>query len=281
MTFPQLSRLVEMTYLPLLVQRAAIATLLSVVSCVAMADSIRLATTTSTYNSGLLDHLLQSYSQTHDLEVQVISVGTGKALRMAQNGDVDLVMTHAPAAEAAFMDQGFGIEARSVMYNDFILVGPESDPARVHGTHTVTEGLQRIAEFNSKFISRGDDSGTHKKELQLWQHLGASPAFSGYLESGRGMGHSLQMASELGAYTMTDRGTWLALKQKLNLQLVLESDPRLLNPYQVMLVNPARHSHVKVSEARTFAQWLVSPEGQTAIGSFRINGETLFVPAAE
>lgn len=270
-----------MKNLLLLVQGAAMATLLSVVSGVAIADSIRLATTTSTYNSGLLDHLLHSYSQNHDLEVQVIAVGTGKALRMAENGDVDLVMTHAPGAEAVFLKQGFGIEPRGVMYNDFILVGPESDPANVHSTHTVTEGLQRIAQFNSKFISRGDDSGTHKKELQLWQHLGASPAFSGYLESGRGMGHSLQMASELGAYTMTDRGTWLALKQKLDLKLVLESDPRLLNPYQVMLVNPTRHSHVKVDDARVFAQWLVHPEGQTAIANFRINGETLFVPSAE
>lgn len=270
-----------MKYLPAMGLRASVAILLSLMSCMALAESIRIATTTSTYNSGLLDHLLSAYGETHDLEVQVISVGTGKALRMAQNGDVDLVMTHAPAAEAAFMDQGFGIEARSVMYNDFILVGPKADPAKVHGTHTVTEGLQRIAAFNSKFISRGDDSGTHKKELQLWQHLGASPTFSGYLESGRGMGHSLQMASELGAYTMTDRGTWLALKQKLNLQLVLESDPRLLNPYQVMLVNPARHSHVKVNEARAFAQWLINSEGQAAIGSFRINGEALFLPSAE
>jgi tungstate transport system substrate-binding protein len=271
-----------MNYIPTMALRAALATLFSLMSCLALAaESIRLATTTSTYNSGLLGHLLSAYGENHTLEVQVISVGTGKALRMAQNGDVDLVMTHAPAAEAAFIDQGFGIEAHSVMYNDFILVGPKADPANVHGSHTVIEGLQRIAQVNSKFISRGDDSGTHKKELQLWQHLGASPTFSGYLESGRGMGHSLQMASELGAYTMTDRGTWLALKQKLHLQLVLESDPRLLNPYKVILVNPARHVHVKVDEARSFAQWLVNPEGQAAIGSFRINGEPLFVPAAE
>jgi len=270
-----------MSPLYLLLQRVAMASLLSLISCAALADSIRLATTTSTYNSGLLDYLLGYYGQTHDTEVQVISVGTGKALKMAENGDVDLLMTHAPVAEAKFIARGFGVEAQGVMYNDFVLVGPKLDPANVSGVHTVTEGLQRIAQSNSKFISRGDDSGTHKKELQLWQHLGAAPDFSGYLESGRGMGHSLQMASELSAYTMTDRGTWLALKGKLDLKLVLQSDPRLLNPYQIMLVNPQRHPHVKVDAAREFAQWLVSAQGQAAIGSFRVNGEALFVPSAE
>ena len=248
-------------------------------SVAASADSIRLATTTSTYNSGLLDYMLSYYQENHDTEVQVISVGTGKALKMGENGDVDLVMTHAPAAEAVFVDRGFGIEPLPVMYNDFVIVGPSSDPAKVHDVHTVTEGLQRIAVSNSRFISRGDDSGTHKKEQALWQHMGEMPSFDGYLESGRGMGHSLQMASELGAYTMTDRGTWLALKDKLDLQLVLESDPRLINPYQVMLVNPQRHPHVHIDAARNFARWLVSPKGQAVIGSFRVNNEALFVPS--
>ncbi|MDC9720432.1 MAG: substrate-binding domain-containing protein [Gammaproteobacteria bacterium] len=250
-------------------------------SCTVFADSIRLATTTSTYNSGLMEYLLGHYAQVSDTEVQVISVGTGKALKMAENGDVDLVMTHAPAAEARFVAQGFGIEAQSVMYNDFVLVGPQDDDAKVRQVHTVTEGLSRIAKLNKRFISRGDDSGTHKKELQLWKHLGAAPTFDGYLESGRGMGHSLQMASEMSAYTMTDRGTWLALKDKLQLRLVLESDPKLLNPYQVMLVNPARHPHVNINSARRFSLWLISPEGQKAIGSFRIHGEVLFVPSAK
>jgi len=255
-------------------------TVVSTVSSVALADSVRLATTTSTYNSGLLDYLLEHYSADHTDEIQVISVGTGKALKMAEDGDVDLVMTHAPQAEARFLELGFGVEGQSVMYNDFIIVGPHDDPAQVSSSHTVTNALNKIAQSNHRFISRGDDSGTHKKELELWQHLELVPQFSGYLESGRGMGHSLHMASELGAYTMTDRGTWLALKNKLNLAMVLHSDPRLINPYQVILVNPKRHDHVNFSGAKKFAQWLVSPQGQTVIGDFRINGEVLFVPSA-
>ena len=264
--------------LPLIATLLAMA--LTFVSGMAMADSIRFATTTSTYNSGLLDYLLNHYANVSQTEVQVISVGTGKALRMAENGDVDLVMTHAPSAEARFIGQGFGIEPLGVMYNDFVLVGPKDDAAQVSLAQTVTEGLSLIMLSNQRFISRGDDSGTHKKELQLWQHLGALPSFAGYLESGRGMGHSLQMASELGAYTLTDRGTWLALKDKLALRLVLETDPRLLNPYQVILVNPVRHQHANVKSAREFAQWMVSSEGQGIIGKFRINGEVLFVPSA-
>lgn len=274
-----------MNYLPLLLIRFVLATVmiivLALVSGRALADSIRLATTTSTYNSGLLDYLLSHYAKVSDTEVQVIAVGTGKALKMGENGDVDLVMTHAPNAEARFLDQGFGIEAQGVMFNDFVIVGPEDDSAKVSAADTVTDGLLLIAASNKRFISRGDDSGTHKKELQLWQHLGALPTFKGYLESGRGMGHSLQMASEMGAYTMTDRGTWLALQDKLALRLVLESDPRLINSYQVILVNPTRHPHVNIDSARKFAQWLVSSEGQEVIGNFRINGEVLFVPAAK
>ena len=270
-----------MKCLQLLLMRASLISVLTFVSGISLADSIRLATTTSTYNSGLLDYLLSHYAQVSDTEVLVIAVGTGKALKMAENGDVDLVMTHAPAAEARFLDQGFGIEAHGVMYNDFVIVGPKEDSAKISGAHTVTDGLSLIAASNKRFISRGDDSGTHKKELQLWLHLGALPTFKGYLESGRGMGHSLQMASEMGAYTMTDRGTWLALQDKLALRLVLESDPRLLNPYQVILVNPKRHPHVNVNSARKFAQWLISSDGQKTIGKFRINGEVLFVPSAK
>ena len=269
-----------MKSLQLLLVRTVLAAVLALVSVIGWADSIRLAVTTSTYNSGLSDNLLSHYARVSNTQVQVISVGTGKALKMGENGDVDLVMTHAPGAEARFIDQGFGIEPLGVMYNDFVLVGPKDDEAQVSLAQTVTEGLSLIMLSNQRFISRGDDSGTHKKELQLWQHLGALPSFAGYLESGRGMGHSLQMASELGAYTLTDRGTWLALKDKLALRLVLETDPRLLNPYQVILVNPVRHQHANVKSAREFAQWMVSSEGQGIIGKFRINGEVLFVPSA-
>jgi len=166
-----------MIYLQLLLRRAVLATVLTLVSGIVLADSIRLATTTSTYNSGLLDYLLSHYAKVSDTEVQVVSVGTGKALKMGENGDVDLVMTHAPAAEAHFINQGFGIEARRVMHNDFVLVGPKDDIAKVSLARTVTQGLSFIMASNQRFISRGDDSGTHKKELQLWQHLGALPAF--------------------------------------------------------------------------------------------------------
>ena len=270
-----------MKSLQLLLVRTVLAAVLALVSVIGLADSIRLAVTTSTYNSGLSDYLLSHYARVSNTQVQVISVGTGKALKMGENGDVDLVMTHAPSAEARFIDQGFGIEAQRVMHNDFVLVGPKDDKAKVSGALTVTQGLSLIKASNQLFISRGDDSGTHKRELQLWQYLGALPDFDGYLESGRGMGHSLQMASEMGAYAMTDRGTWLALKDKLELTLVLEGDPRLLNPYQVMLVNPKRHSHANINSAREFVQWLVSSAGQEAIGNFRINGEVLFVPSAK
>ena len=250
-------------------------------SVFAQTDSIRLATTTSTYNSGLLDYLLTKFQLASDIQVQVIAVGTGKALRMGQNGDVDLVMTHAPAAEAEFVAAGHGVEPLAVMYNDFIIVGPPNDPARLIDLHKVSEGLQAIADAKQRFLSRGDDSGTHKKELELWHSIEANPGFSGYLEAGRGMGHTLQMTSELQGYTLTDRGTWLSMNDKLDLTVVLQSDPRLLNPYQVILINPQRHAHVKVGLARRFQQWLVGAKGQAAIGSFRINEEVLFVPSAD
>ena len=270
-----------MKYFHLRLTRTVLAMGFIFLSGMSWADSIRFATTTSTYNSGLLDYLVLQYEKVSDTQVQVISVGTGKALKMGENGDVDLLMTHAPQAEAYFIDQGFGIEAQRVMHNDFILVGPEEDKAQVSGAQTVIQGLSLIKESNQRFISRGDDSGTHKKELQLWRHLGALPTFDGYLESGRGMGHSLQMASEMGAYIMTDRGTWLALKDKLELHLVLKGAPPLINPYQVILVNPMRHSHANINSSREFAQWLVSEAGQEVIGSFRINGKALFVPSAK
>lgn len=256
------------------------AAVMAVAGPLAAAESIRLATTTSTYNSGLLDHLLAEFAKHYDIEVQVIAVGTGKALRMGQNGDVDVVMTHAPAAEAKFVDEGYGVEPMGVMYNDFIIVGPPNDPATLRQYSEVGQGMQAIADSKQRFLSRGDDSGTHKKELQLWAAITAEPGFSGYMEAGRGMGHTLQMASELQGYTLTDRGTWLAMKDKLDLKIVLQADPRLLNPYQVILVNPERHPHVKTEPARAFMAWLVSEAGQQSIGAFRINNEVLFVPSA-
>ena len=249
----------------------------------AMADSapsIRLATTTSTYNSGLIDFLLQAFQQVSAIEVQVIAVGTGKALQLGKNGDVDVVLTHAPKAEAEFVAAGYGVDPRQIMYNDFIIVGPPDDPAQLGSLSDVAQGIEAIFNAQARFVSRGDDSGTHKKEQQLWQVVGQQPQYVNYLESGRGMGHTLQMASELQAYTLTDRGTWLALQEQLYLNVVLQSDPRLLNPYQVILVNPAQHPHVKNKHAKAFVNWLVSDAGQQVIGAFTIHGETLFVPSA-
>lgn len=242
---------------------------------------IRLATTTSTYNSGLLDKLLPVFEQKYGVKVHVIAVGTGKALRMGREGDVDLVMTHAPAAEKAFIDQGFGIEAKSVMYNDFVVVGPVNDPANIKDGLDVEQALRSIAASKSQFISRGDDSGTHKKELALWKAAGVTPNFDGYKQIGQGMGKVLQVSDELQGYTMTDRGTWLAYQARLNLELMVAGDKRLFNPYQVMLVNPARYKGLNTDGARALAQWLVSAQGQQMVNDFRINGEVLFHGSAQ
>ncbi|WP_432471026.1 substrate-binding domain-containing protein [Amphritea sp. HPY] len=250
-------------------------------SALAEQNIIRLATTTSTYNSGLLDKLLPVFEQKFGSKVHVIAVGTGKALRMGRDGDVDLVMTHAPAAEKAFIDQGHGVEPKSVMYNDFVLVGPGSDPAAIKGGSDVAEALRGIADSKAQFISRGDDSGTHKKELKLWQVAGSEPGFDGYKEIGQGMGKVLQVSDELQSYTMTDRGTWLAYQERLQLELMVAGDKRLFNPYQVILVNPERYKGLNSEGARALAQWLVSVEGQRIINNFRINGEVLFHGSAQ
>jgi len=249
---------------------------LSILPAQAADDIIRLATTTSTYNSGLLDHLLPEYEEAHDVTIQVIAVGTGKALRMGQDGDVDLVMTHAPGAERKFVDAGYGVEPHGVMYNDFVLIGPEADPAAIDGMQDVDAALGKIAGANAGFISRGDDSGTHKKELALWQSADVTPDFSGYKAVGQGMGKVLSMASELQDYTLSDRGTWLAMEDKLELEILVEGDARLFNPYQVILVNPANHDGLNTRGARELAEWLISSEGQQAIDDYRLKGKALF-----
>ena len=237
---------------------------------------IRLATTTSTYNSGLLDSLLPIFEKKHGVKVHVIAVGTGKALRMGQAGDVDVVMTHAPKAEQRFIEAGYGVRPRSVMYNDFVLVGPKSDPAGIQNLSNITEAMQRIAARNAEFISRGDDSGTHKKELSLWQTTQTGHDFANYKEVGQGMGKVLQIANELDAYTLTDRGTWLAYADRLQLQLIVQGDERLFNPYQIIQVNPDLHTGLNVKGAETLATWFTSQEGQQLINNFRIKGKALF-----
>lgn len=268
--------------LPDLGQIAGVITLSALLTAPASAadEIVRLATTTSTYNSGLLDHLLPTFESAHPYQVQVIPVGTGKALRMGQDGDVDLVMTHAPAAEKAFVDAGYGVEPHGVMYNDFVIVGPEGDPAEIQSTEKASQALTRVAESGALFVSRGDDSGTHKKELSLWESAGVTPDFEGYRAAGQGMGKVLQIASELQGYTLTDRGTWLAMQDKLDLALLMEGDERLFNPYQVILVNPARYDGLNTEGARALANWLISEQGQQAIDEFRLKGQVLFHASA-
>ncbi len=242
---------------------------------------VRLATTTSTYNSGLVDSLLPVFEQDSGLRVQVLAVGTGQALRLGQAGDVDLIITHAPEAEAAFVEAGHGIEARSLMYNDFVLVGPIPDPLDLAQAEGILDALDRIRVSNRRFLSRGDDSGTHKKEQELWQRSGGPAKFSGHQAVGQGMGRTLVMSSELQSYTLTDRGTWLAMQAILDLQLVYEGGIDLANPYQVILINPERHPQINLSGARSLADWLLGPKGQALINDFTVKGEPLFFGDAD
>jgi len=242
---------------------------------------LRLATTTSTYHSGLLDFLLPEFKKDTGYTVDVLAAGTGKSLRMGQNGDVDLVMTHAPKSEAKFVDAGYGVLPRQLMYNDFVLVGPKADPAKINADKDVVKALAGIASYNATFISRGDDSGTNKKELGLWAQTKMEPNFTGYKAVGQGMGPTLNMASELQAYTLTDRGTWLAYQNKLDLKIVVQGDKRLFNPYQVILVNPSRYPSINFQGAKIFSDWLVNPKTQTMINSYKRDGEQLFVANAK
>lgn len=244
------------------------------------AGTLRLATTTSTENSGLLGALLPSFEAETGYRVHVIAVGTGKALRMGRDGDVDVVLVHAPAAERVFVSQGHGLRRQPVMHNDFVLVGPRRDPAGISGLQDATQALQRIAAKGALFLSRGDDSGTHKKERALWAMAGIEPHGQWYREAGQGMGKVLQMASELEAYTLTDRGTWLALRQHSDLVLLAQEDPRLYNPYGIIAINPARHPDVNLDGAQALIAWLCSPEGQQRISGYRLQGEQLFHPDA-
>ena len=239
---------------------------------------LRLATTTSTDNSGLLEVLHPAFEQKHSIKVDVIAVGTGKALRLGRNGDVDVVMVHAPGAEKDFVAKGFGVERLPVMHNDFVVLGPKADPASVKDAPTLSEALQRIASSESVFVSRGDDSGTHKKEKSLWEIAAVEPQGDWYLAVGQGMGAVLQISNDKAAYTLTDRGTYLAYKNKINLNLVYEGAQSLFNPYHVILVNPEKHPHVKTELAQTYIDFIRSAEGQAIIAGFKVNGELLFHP---
>ena len=244
------------------------------------ASRLRLATTTSTQNSGLMEYLLPEFTKDSSIEVQVIAVGTGKALRLGREGDVDIVLVHARNAEQDFIDGGFGVKRFGIMYNDFVLIGPHDDPAQIASSQSVTEALNKIQRSKSQFISRGDDSGTHKKELALWQMIDYSPQGNWYKSVGQGMGKAIQIANELGAYTITDRGTWLAYMSKSNLALLYQGDPPLFNPYGIIAVNPERHAHTNYVGASSFIDWLISQKGQRMIGEFKVQNEQLFIPSA-
>jgi tungstate transport system substrate-binding protein len=241
--------------------------------------ALRLATTTSTANSGLMDFLLPQFTAETGLDVHLIAVGTGKALRLGREGDVDIVLVHARQAEDKFVADGYGVDRADVMYNDFIIVGPVSDPAGVADSDSVREVFQKIYNSEHPFVSRGDDSGTHKRELILWQSTGKSPGGSWYREVGQGMGKTLQIANEVDGYTMTDRGTWLAYQSRFDIVLLFQDDPPLFNPYGIIAVNPTRHADVNYSGASKLIQWIVSPVAQKMIGEFKIKGQQLFVPS--
>ncbi len=244
---------------------------------------ITVASTTSTQNSGLYDHILPKFTANTGIKVRVIAVGTGQAVRMARNGDADVLFVHHKASEEKFVADGFGVRRFDVMVNDFVLLGPKSDPAIVGGEEDITKALSKIAEAEAAFASRGDDSGTHKKELSLWKASGADPtAASGswYRETGAGMGATLNTASAMNAYVLTDRATWLKFKNKGALKILVEGDERLFNQYGIILVNPRRHPHVKAKAAQAFIDWVLGAEGQAAIGAYRIEGRQAFFPNA-
>ena len=245
--------------------------------------SITVASTTSTEQSGLFGHILPIFTRETGIQVRVVALGTGQALDVARRGDADVVFVHDRAAEQRFVQDGFGGPRHHVMYNDFVIVGPAADPARIAGTTDTVAALRRIAEARAPFVSRGDRSGTHAAELRLWQQAGIDPANGRgqwYREVGQGMGPALNTAAAQNAYVLADRGTWLSFRNRQDLKIVVEGDARLFNQYGVMLVNPQRHPHVKAADGQRFIDWILSPAGQAAIAAYKINGEQLFFPNA-
>lgn len=241
---------------------------------------MRMSTTTSTENSGLLAVLNPIFEKKYDVRLDVIAVGTGKALRLGENGDVDVVFVHAPQAEEAFVAAGFGVDRKAVMHNDFVLVGANSDPAAVKGSDSAVTAFRKIGMSESSFISRGDDSGTDKKEKELWRLSGIKPEGSWYMSTGQGMGAVLQIADEKQAYTLTDRGTYIAYRHQIDSEIVFEGDPVLFNPYHVIAVNPQRYPEAKYDLAKKYIDFVTGAEGQAIIENFKQAGQQLFYPDA-
>jgi tungstate transport system substrate-binding protein len=244
---------------------------------------ITVASTTSTENSGLFEHLLPIFEGETGIDVRVVAVGTGQAIELAERGDADVLFVHHKPSEEQFVAEGYGVERQDVMYNDFVIVGPASDPAGVKGMKDAAAALDKIAEAEAPFASRGDDSGTHKAELALWQEAGvdvAGQSGSWYRETGSGMGPTLNTAAGMDAYALTDRGTWLSFDNRQNLEILVEGDPGLFNQYGIILVSPEKHQHVKADMGQNFIDWVLSDEGQKAIGAYTINGQQAFFPNA-
>lgn len=250
--------------------------LVALAGTVMASERLRLATTTSTENSGLLAELLPPFEQANNCKVDVIAVGTGKAIKLGETGDVDVVMVHARSKEDKFVAGGFGVDRRDVMYNDFVILGPVTDPAGIKGGSDAVAAMAKIAASQSTFVSRGDDSGTHSRERQLWKKAAVDPVGDWYLEAGRGMSEVIVMAGERRGYTLSDRGTYIAFQEKTPLKIVVEGDKGLFNPYGVIMVNPAKHGHVKAALAKKFLDYLVSKQAKQLITGFRKGGEQLF-----
>lgn len=253
---------------------------LAIQPALAQDQFITVASTTSTENSGLFGHILPIFTEASGIEVRVVAQGTGQALETARRGDADVVFVHARAAEEQFVADGDGVERFEVMYNDFVVVGPDDDPAGVGGAADAAAAFAAIAAAGAPFASRGDDSGTHQAELALWEKAGVAPEGAWYRETGSGMGATLNTAAQIPAYALTDRGTWISFENKADLGIVFEGDPGLFNQYGVILVNPERHPHVKAEAGQAFIDWLISDEGQAAIAGFTIDGQQLFFPNA-
>ena len=251
----------------------------SAISCFA-GDDVRLATTTSTENSGLLKVIVPLFESRYGGKVRVIAVGTGAALKLGENGDADVLLVHARPLEDKFMAAGFGSVRRDVMYNDFVIVGPKSDPAGVRNMRDIIAAMKKIAGSGAKFVSRGDESGTHQMEKRYWKEAGIGARGDWYLSAGQGMGQVLSMAAELAAYTLTDRATYAAYKYKTGLQVLVEGDPKMFNSYGVIAVNPQRHPGINARGALAFVDWITSAEAQRAIAGFKINGVQMFFPTA-
>jgi tungstate transport system substrate-binding protein len=256
---------------------------LGTISAQAQERFITVASTTSTEQSGLFGHLLPRFEQKTGIKVHVVAVGTGQALDLARRGDADVVFVHARAAEEKFLAEGHGVKRFPVMYNDFVLLGPKTDPAKIAGSKDILEALKKVEGAKAPFVSRGDKSGTHLAELDLWKAAGIDidkTKGPWYRDTGQGMGPALNTAASMNAYILTDRGTWLSFKNRGDLTILVEGDKRLFNQYGVMLVNPDKHPTVKKELGQMFVDWVISPEGQKAIADYKINGEQLFYPNA-